>query len=290
MNKILSFFLAIIIICNSFTILAVTKIVAVVDGAPITSYQLENFKKVIKFLHTSQSLTSISDTELTTLALEALIDKIIFLNEARKHGINASIDEINQFIAMEEKAANLPDQYFKYAIKEAGVSYDDFLLFYEVRVIISKINRMLAKSSNHDIVDLLLVSTKPTEVKFLVASSISSLDNYKRMLTLQSKINCNVDTKEYSDFAEVKYVIKDLKDMNIYDRTILESLQENSSSSIIKTSNNLRFFHLCSRKVKDITQHEHDDLISKVFLNQVHMEFNKFRNKLRERAYIKVFI
>lgn len=291
MNKILAFFLTIIVVCNSSGALAATKIVAIVDGTPITSHQLDKFRKVITFLHRSQSLTSISDSELTTIALEALIDRVIFLNEAKRYGIEASQDEINQFIAMEEKAINLPDQYFKYAIKESEVSYDAFLMFYEVRVIISKINRMLAKSTNRNIVDLLLLSTKPTEVKFLVASNTNTSNNYKKMLVLRSKISCNVDAKEYANLAEVKCITKDLNDVNTHDRVILESMKENSSSRIIESDNNiLKFFHLCIREVKNVTEQEHNDLVNKVFSNQVNMELNKFRNKLLGRAYIKVFI
>lgn len=41
---------------------------------------------------------------------------------------------------------------------------------------------------------------------------------------------------------------------------------------------------------KNVTEQEHNDLVNKVFSNQVNMELNKFRNKLLGRAYIKVFI
>ncbi|KZL12501.1 Chaperone SurA precursor [Pseudovibrio axinellae] len=95
---------------------AASKIVAVVNGRPITSYELQQRSKLIAL--TTRAPSSVAKRK----AREELIDEALKLEEAKRVGVSIKDSQVDDAFASIAKRVNLSQTQFKQALSQSGVN------------------------------------------------------------------------------------------------------------------------------------------------------------------------
>jgi peptidyl-prolyl cis-trans isomerase SurA len=100
----------------------VNRIVATVDGEPITSYQVDSFVRAN--VHGADPAT-LSPEDRKKIVNMLVNDTIVDL-ESSKLGVGASNDEVNAYIEQIKKQNNLDDEKLAAALKQQGLTLDQY--------------------------------------------------------------------------------------------------------------------------------------------------------------------
>ncbi len=95
---------------------AASRIVAVVNGRPITSYELEQRSKLITL--TTRAAASVAKRK----AKDELIDEALKLEEAKRVGISIEDSEVDNAFSTIAKRVNLSPTQFNEALSQSGVN------------------------------------------------------------------------------------------------------------------------------------------------------------------------
>jgi peptidyl-prolyl cis-trans isomerase SurA len=102
---------------------ASARIEAVVNGVPITTYELSERVRLSKAL-LSASKVRMDDADVRTNVLGKMIDDRIRVSEAAKYGISATPDEVRQGMGRMEQYLGLPAGGYGKILKDSGISED----------------------------------------------------------------------------------------------------------------------------------------------------------------------
>ena len=102
----------------------INRIVATVDGAPITSYEMQGFREVAGAspMAPAGGATGMSDGDV----LDALIMQKLIRKEVEKQGMKAKKADIDGYIARIQAQSNLNDEEFEAALVEQGMTMEAY--------------------------------------------------------------------------------------------------------------------------------------------------------------------
>ena len=102
----------------------INRIVATVDGAPITSYEMQGFREVAGAspMAPAGGAAGMSDNEV----LDALIMQKLVRKEVEKQGLKAKKSDIDGYIARIQAQSNLNDEEFEAALTEQGMTMEAY--------------------------------------------------------------------------------------------------------------------------------------------------------------------
>ena len=102
----------------------INRIVATVDGAPITSHEMQGFREVAGAspLAPAGGAAGMSDKEV----LEALVMQKLIRKEVEKQGLKAKKADIDGYIARIQAQSNLNDEEFEAALTEQGMTMEAY--------------------------------------------------------------------------------------------------------------------------------------------------------------------
>ena len=102
----------------------INRIVATVDGAPITSYEMQGFRDVAGAspLAPAGGAAGMSDNEV----LDALVMQKLVRKEVEKQGLKAKKADIDGYIARIQAQSNLNDEEFEAALIEQGMTMEAY--------------------------------------------------------------------------------------------------------------------------------------------------------------------
>ncbi len=102
----------------------INRIVATVDGAPITSHEMQGFREVAGAspLAPAGGAAGMSDKEV----LEALVMQKLVRKEVEKQGLKAKKADIDGYIARIQAQSNLNDEEFEAALIEQGMTTEAY--------------------------------------------------------------------------------------------------------------------------------------------------------------------
>lgn len=100
----------------------VNRIVATVDGEPITTFQVDTF---IRANARGADPSQVSEADRKKV-LDMLINDMIVEMESAKLGVGASNDEVNAYIEQIKKQNNLDDEKLAAALQQQGLTLDSY--------------------------------------------------------------------------------------------------------------------------------------------------------------------
>ncbi len=102
----------------------INRIVATVDGAPITSHEMQGFREVAGAspMAPAGGVAGMSDKEV----LEALVMQKLIRKEVEKQGMKAKKADIDGYIARIQAQSNLNDEEFEAALTEQGMTMEAY--------------------------------------------------------------------------------------------------------------------------------------------------------------------
>ena len=102
----------------------INRIVATVDGAPITSYEMQGFREVAGAspMAPAGGAAGMSDGDV----LDALIMQKLIRKEVEKQGMKAKKADIDGYIARIQAQSNLNDEEFEAALVEQGMTMEAY--------------------------------------------------------------------------------------------------------------------------------------------------------------------
>lgn len=101
----------------------VDRVVASVDGQPITTYDIETFSAQAG---RPVSAVDIADNPAAKAVLKALIAQKLFMSEIQKYSSKVTSAQVDRYIAQIEAQKHMSDSQFRAALAQSGISYDDF--------------------------------------------------------------------------------------------------------------------------------------------------------------------
>ena len=102
----------------------INRIVATVDGAPITSYEMQGFREIAGAspMAPAGGAAGMSDGEV----LDALIMQKLIRKEVEKQGLKAKKSDVDGYIARIQAQSNLNDEEFEAALTEQGMTMEAY--------------------------------------------------------------------------------------------------------------------------------------------------------------------
>lgn len=96
----------------------VDRVIATVDGEPITAHDLEE--------HQAQILTDYGQHEPSDRALKDLIAEKLLDAEVKKYESKVDEAQVDRYVAQIRQQKHLTDEQFRDALMKSGISYDDY--------------------------------------------------------------------------------------------------------------------------------------------------------------------
>ena len=102
----------------------INRIVATVDGAPITSHEMQGFREVAGAspMAPAGGVAGMSDNEV----LDALVMQKLIRKEVEKQGMKAKKADVDGYIARIQAQSNLKDEEFEAALVEQGMTMEAY--------------------------------------------------------------------------------------------------------------------------------------------------------------------
>lgn len=224
------------------------KIVAIVEGIPITIADFRTARKLLEFMLRSENVEVPSQSHLSDNTYWFLLSCHVIIEWAMKHNLVISDDDIDKAIILNEQHQGLPEKYTETVMKAEGV-YDQYRMFMRKNILLDRISQgMMNLGNNTAIKQWVLEHTSPT-VDYLVISSRNNRANYNKMLNLRSKINCKLTNEQLASFAQLEHINASMKDIDIKIKDVINDLQPGENKMIIDdNTSTIKCIHLCARE------------------------------------------
>ncbi len=261
-----------------------TKIIATVNGFPITSYDLNERLNIFLFESELEN-TDENKKKFTENVINNLIEEELKFQEAKKINLNIIFQAENKAIELIEKNFGDNQEKIKKNLKPFGASYNHFLRLFTADVIWSSIIRSKYENEFANVKEKVKTKLKKNSINLnkthYKLSEIEILPTTKRNFEASKKLledilkslkqgaNFNALAKQFS-LSETKYnngmlgwVQKDTMPSKIV--SVLEQLEIGQISKVIKNGNSLKIFRL-EGKISNGKRSENENIIEIVKL------------------------
>ena len=274
------------------------EIVAVVNDSPITIYELNQRKSLLKLLNNiNKNLSEAEEKFLAKDALNDLINEKIILGERDKFGINVSNDDINQTIEQVEKNNKFPKDFFTNELKEKNLDYDAFKRKIESEIVKNRIAMMISKTLaiTKSEVDTTIVNSNFKDVKVDIKTfSSNDLDSktYTQMLAFKRKLTtCDrlPVEKVYSNIAELREFSNiSINSLPSYLQLSVKALDVGDISNVFKCEDDgsFKIVMLCAKHIENLTDKERSYVLNILGNSKLSVKADTFFENLRKKAYI----
>ncbi len=260
----------------------VDKIVATVNGTPITLYELKN----IAPLYGAKSVKQL---------LKKVIDDTIIEQYSKNIGITISNERINQYLSNVASRNNLTISEFLDRLRKSGINIDEYkkgikMLLYRYtfarRVFLPSVS--VTKKDIKRYYNLHRNLFKNTNK--IVILSIISLDNLKTAQTVYNKLKNGADFKKmlekYSLNKRLKRAIP-IAALNPYLQKTILSLKEGEFTNIIESDGKFYIVKLLSIK----GENNIDTQITNILIGQqIEKKLKSWLKMIRARSDIELFL
>lgn len=284
LKKLLIFSLvfSIILSINAFGSKLIDKIVATVNGTPITLYEIKNIASLYKAKSAKQLLNEV-------------IDDTIIEQYSKNVGITVSDDRVNQYLNNLAARNNLTISEFLDKLRKSGIDIDEYkkgvkMLMYRYtfarRVFLPSVSvtkedikryynlhKNLFKNTNK-IAVLSIISLNNPKTAQLVYGKLKNGANFEKML------------EEYSLSKKIKRAIP-IAALNPYLQKTILNLKEGEFTNIIESDG--KFYIVKLIKIKE--ENDIDTQISNILTEQqIEKKLKSWLKMIRARADIELFL
>lgn len=273
------------------------QIVAIVGKEPVTLSELEQRKKLMKFFNNIPTLSPEQERIFTNNILQTIIDDKVLTQYATKIHINASKNEIQNFIKNIETSNKLPAGNLEKAATHAHVTLYSLHEKIRVEVLRSKIiNEIIGSQINvsKGDVDSLILDTNSRDAKLSFKVFTAKYKNdraYKSMSKLSSKVKgCNnTAALRYHSFATMSDLDTSLSALPPNLQGIVKGMSVGQATGVIK-DDKLQVFLLCAKDIQGFSDNDANQLYQIVAHKQLNSKATKFLQNLRKKAYVKILM
>ncbi len=275
------------------------SIIAVVNGKPITSYDIAQREKLVTEFIKKQGI-KLDKNEIYQTTLKELIDDKIKITEAKKFGISISAEEIENYKIKTKQYLGLDRNLYQKLIKN-GLKEETFNKKVETDLLwlkfIYQVLRGFVKL-NDDELDSIIKNVVQQENKdnfnyTLIPFTLKNNKDYANLKSVIEKINSCTDfenfTKINSKIGTVNKITILSKDMDkkLYDSLI--NIPVNSASAPVKLNGENTIFFVCDKAVykEKISDEKKMRIRASAYDEKLETYANKYFDKLKQGATIE---
>lgn len=273
------------------------QIVAIVGKEPLTSSELDQRKKLMKFFNNLSTLSAEEEKAFTANILQTMIDDEVLLQYGSKMRIHVSEHEIQNFIKNLEEHNKMPAGNLEKAVNNAHVTSASFHEKIRVEVLRSKIiHEVLGsqiKVTKGDVDSLILdTNSRDAKLSFKVFTAKYKNDRaYRSMSKLSSKIKgCNnTASLRYNSFAKMSELDTTLSALPPNVQGLVKDMEVGQATGVIK-DDKLQVFLLCAKNIEEFSDNDANQLYQMVAHKQLNYKARKFLQNLRKKTYVKILM
>lgn len=271
------------------------KIVAIVNKKPITSSELDQRKKIMKFFGNVSTVSAEQDKAFTTSVLNSMIDGEVLTQHAEKNGIKVSDQEIQNFVRHIETNNKMSEGQFERSVMNLHVTREAFKETIRIEVLRSKIiHDVVGQQVNvtRGEVDSLILDTNSRDAKLSLKVFTSKRNNdkaYSSMSKLSSRIkSCSkISHLRYQSFATVSDLDTTLSALSPNLQGMIKDMHIDQATGVIK-GDKLQVYVLCAKKIEGFSDTDATQVHQLVSSKQLNIKARKFLQNLRKKAYVKI--
>jgi hypothetical protein len=291
------YLLAVLLACLSMNSFAYPseKIAAIVNKTPITERELLARKNMLIIMQNFEKnkLTKENNQTLHMAALDSLIEDILVTEDAASNGIFASDKDVADHINYVENSNKMKkgDLARKFSsdpnIKK---SFHDKIRSQIVRIRLN--NEVLARSVsvNESEVDHVAIkyAGKDAQINFKVYSTSSDDDkSYKMLAKLREKAkNC---LYKPSKLIAMESRESYLNSLSLEEKHYIGNLRKNEFSVIEDSMGGLKLYQVCDIILEPTSKEDLDNMTNFIGNKKLAKATQKYIEKLKNKAYIKIF-
>ena len=287
--------LFVIMLClSNIALSANVEIKAIVNNEIITSYDIAQRKKLSSYL-LNHSNIKMKDEDIEKNVFNEMIDDKIKISEAKKYGISASPDEIEQAKSNMARALKLPNESYDDALK--SLNLEESVLNEQIRGDIiwmkftMQVLRAYVKVQDRE-VDLYIDNMKnANSFEYTIIPLILKGDDLSNMLATIS--TCS----EFEDFAKsngkegsgIKIPLVDSQmQKELYE--LVKTAPLSTPLESIKLNGNDTVFFICDKKpyTPIITKEERENIKYMILQNKLDAYANKYFEKIKANAILDI--
>lgn len=256
-----NFFVIIIVALFGFSnVLANDKdIVAMVNGQPITQYQLNNRTKLIINTQNITFESAAKRDEFDKQIINQLVEEELIKKAGRDFGIEIKDEMVKASIASLEKQNNLPKNYMLPILREHGLSVESYKDKITSDLIRGRIFSILASDivvTDNEARNVLL-NSKGAKPKIHVwvfslnadaSMALTKMENLRRSLMKSDLTNLSAQNKEVADVVE----LTDYSKLTSHNKSILQDINQGSVSQVYKEKDQYKLMVVLEKDFADV--------------------------------------
>ncbi len=283
-----------ILFCFHSTFATVNKIIAVVNDQAITSFDLEQAKKLLIVLNKLQKLNPEDNKKLEVKALEYLIAQVLLNEQAKLFQMTISAEEVNANIKISEKQNNLPEGFFLSQCNQNQLDYKYFQDKIKTNLITQKIQQGLLSNItiSQDSIEQVVINNffKPATFDLKIfTTKDTSAHGYNQLAALYPKVSGCSKLPKMPQGCSMIESSEEIANLNSYIRTSVQNLAVNDKTPILQTDKGLVFILVGHKTVENLSPEQKEFITNSLISPKIHAQMQRLYATQRLKAYIQIY-
>ena len=311
-NKISWIIFSLIIIsvsfCGSISADVIDRIVAIVDNDIVTLVQLN--KETSPYMKNIESSEYSGDKKKEAIQtinkkiLNALIDRSLTQQEAKKYHLDVSVVEIDNAVENVKESKSITQEEFEKALEQEGLTLKDYRENIKKQILQAKLINHAVKSkviiTESEIKKVYEDSTKKYSGKKKYHLRNILIKNEDEIKEIKKKLDKNKDfsslAKEYSIASNASdggdLGTFDINNFSISIKDSISKLNKGDYTDVMQTTQGFQIFYVEDIVVEGVKtfQEAYDAIHASLYNEQVEKRFKTWLESLKEKAHIKIML
>ena len=292
-------FLFIFLTCFSLPSVAETVFLkAIVNGEPITSYEVVARKKLASELLKKDNI-KFTDEQIEEKVLSELINDKIKVAEAKRYDINISSEDINNALSRMEQFLKLKPGEYKQLAKKLDI--EESIVDNQIRAdvlwmkFVYSVLRSYINITDSEVQDFIVNSNKKDNFQYdLISFIVAKQDLSKTISLLNTVSNCDDFQKlaqtKGKNGSGIKLTFKDNEMDPVLYKEISSSKINSFIQSPIKQKDTETFFYICNKQnyIYEPSEDEYEHIKYGLLQSKLEAYTNKYFEKIKANAVIEI--
>lgn len=296
MNKLLS--LVIILIANiAVASPELPQIIAVVNDQPITAYEFQSRKNMLKVLHGIKSADASLEKQIDDTALQGLVQEAVLIQHFSKIGNNIPESVIDKAISYYEQQKKMPKAYMSQLLAGRAGDYNSFRSQIRSELLKMNIFSYITKSViiSPKEIDYALLTDNGKDAK-ITAKIFTSIDKnpgtLKKMQALKKQLaqSSNAKVLPKTDFAKMLKIEQSLSTLDDQLKIVVKDLSAGQVSGVFEALDGFKLILVDSKVISNFSINENEQLVTSLTNKKMLQKAQKFLDDLRSKSYVKIML
>ncbi len=294
--------------CGSISADVIDRIVAIVDDDIVTLVQLN--KETSPYMKNIESSEYSGDKKKEAIQtinkkiLNALIDRSLTQQEAKKYHLDVSVVEIDNAVENVKESKSITQEEFEKALEQEGLTLKDYRENIKKQILQAKLINHAVKSkviiTESEIKKVYEDSTKKYSGKKKYHLRNILIKNEDEIKEIKKKLDKNKDfsslAKEYSIASNASdggdLGTFDINNFSISIKDSISKLNKGDYTDVMQTTQGFQIFYVEDIVVEGVKtfQEAYDAIHASLYNEQVDKRFKTWLESLKEKAHIKIML